>query len=71
MGRLDIVIPDKLEERLREEVFRRYKMKKGSISACVSDAIEMWLKAQKEKRRLAAIKAHKTRKKKKSGKDES
>lgn len=65
MGRLDIVIPDELEERLREEVFHRYKMKKGSISACVADAIDMWLTAQKEKRSNASKKAWKKRKMKK------
>ena len=42
MGRLQIVISDKLEKRLRKEVAQEGK---GAISKAVSMALELWLKS--------------------------
>jgi len=38
-----IVIPNDLDKRFREAVFKRYGMRKGYISKAVCDAIELWL----------------------------
>jgi hypothetical protein len=43
MGRMDIILPDDLERRLREAVFQRKGMKKGNIKEAVSEAIILWL----------------------------
>ena len=47
MGRLNLVIPDKLEKQFREEVFKRYGMKKGNMSEALQDAIKEWIKKKR------------------------
>jgi hypothetical protein len=47
---MDIVLPDDLEKRLREAVFRRKGMKKGNLKEAVNEAIILWLeKVEKAK----------------------
>jgi hypothetical protein len=43
MARMDIIIPDNLEKRFREEVFKRRGMKRGNITLAVQEAIEQWI----------------------------
>ena len=44
MGRMQIVVSDKLEKDLREKAAKKFGLKKGSISDAVSEAIADWLK---------------------------
>ena len=44
MGRMQIVIPDELENRLRKRAAEKFGNKKGNISAAVAEAILNWLK---------------------------
>lgn len=44
MGRINLVLPDELETRFREAVFKRHGMKKGNISVALQEAINQWLK---------------------------
>ncbi len=48
MGEMKIVLPDELEEKFREEIFKTKGMKKGNISKSVAEAIEMWIKTKPE-----------------------
>lgn len=43
MGRMQIVIPDDLEDKLRKKAFAEYGLKKGSISRAIQSALENWL----------------------------
>jgi hypothetical protein len=43
MGRLVLVISDELEQKFREEVYRRYGMKKGNLTRAVEEAIKDWI----------------------------
>lgn len=52
MGRIDAVLPDKLEDRFRMEVAKRYGVRKGNLLRAVSEAIERWV-ATDESKRLA------------------
>lgn len=63
MGRIDIILNDKLEKEFREEVFRRLGMKKGNISQAVEEALIIWIDTQRRKRSETAKKAWETRKK--------
>ena len=45
MGRMQIVISDELEKRLRKRAAEKFGLKKGSISEAVEEAIVNWLKA--------------------------
>ena len=63
MGRIDIVIKDDIEEKLRQEVFKSMGMKKGNMSIAVEEAIKMWIESRSKKRSEAAKKAWNTRKK--------
>lgn len=47
--RINITLPEELEKKFREEVFKRYGMKKGNIAKAIEEAIRNWIK-QGEKR---------------------
>ena len=44
MGRIDVLLPDNLEERFRKKVFEKYGMKRGNITVAIQEAIENWIK---------------------------
>jgi len=43
MGRIDVILPDDLEEKFRKKVFEKYGMKRGNITAAIKEAIEGWI----------------------------
>jgi metal-responsive CopG/Arc/MetJ family transcriptional regulator len=43
MGRIDINLPDELENKLRMEAGRRLGARRGSLTDAIVDAIETWL----------------------------
>ena len=43
MGKMSVVIPDKLEERFRQEVGKRFGAKRGTITKAFIEAIELWI----------------------------
>ena len=43
MGRIDAIIPDDLEKKLRMKAIEKFGGKKGSLTDAVEDAIETWL----------------------------
>ena len=43
MGRINIVLPDELEEKLRMEVGKRMGAKKGNLTDAFIEAIELWI----------------------------
>ncbi len=43
MGRIDVILPDELEERFRSKVFKKLGMKKGNITTAIIEAIEHWI----------------------------
>jgi len=49
MARIDIIIPDELEQRFREEVFKRLGMKRGNITVAIQEAIEQWIEKGEKK----------------------
>lgn len=46
MGRLDVEVEDRLEQRLRMAVLKRYGGRKGDLKKAVVDAIEKWLREE-------------------------
>lgn len=67
MARIDIILPDELEHKLRMEAGRRLGAKRGAFTEAITDAIAMWLqdevkaseirkKAESEDRRKKDIK---------------
>lgn len=49
MGKIIVDVPDKLEKRFREEIFRRYGMKRGNIKQAIKEAVELWVTAKQKK----------------------
>lgn len=45
MGRIDVVLPDDLEKRLREAVYQRKGMKRGNLKSAINEAIILWIGA--------------------------
>ena len=43
MGRIDVILPDDLEERFRKKVFEKYGMKRGNITIAIQESIELWI----------------------------
>jgi metal-responsive CopG/Arc/MetJ family transcriptional regulator len=43
MSRLVLTVPEELEKRFRDAVYKRYGMKKGNISKAVREALELWI----------------------------
>jgi hypothetical protein len=50
MGKMNIVLDDKLEERFRKAVFEAKGMKKGNISESLEEAITKWINEQEKLR---------------------
>jgi len=50
MARMDVIVPDDLEKRFREEVFKRLGMKRGNITQAVQEAIEQWIEKGEKKK---------------------
>jgi hypothetical protein len=48
MAKMNIVLPDELEEKFRKVVFERKGMKKGNISAALEEAIALWVQTTPE-----------------------
>lgn len=45
MGKINVVLDDKLEQKFRKAIFQRKGMKKGNISKALEEAIEQWIKS--------------------------
>ena len=43
MGRIDVILPDDLEKKFRNKVFKKFGMKRGNITAAIQEAIEQWI----------------------------
>ena len=43
MGRIDAIIPEELESKVRIEVVKRFGGKKGDLQKAVMEALEMWV----------------------------
>jgi hypothetical protein len=51
MGRIDIILPDDKEKKLRMEVGRRVGVKRGALTDAIIEAIDAWLEKGEEKRK--------------------
>lgn len=49
MGRIDVILPDDLEDEFRKTVAETLGMKKGNLKKAVVEAIQMWIKKKREK----------------------
>jgi hypothetical protein len=63
MGRIDVILPDDLENEFRAEVARMLGMKKGNLSIAIEEAIREWIDSRHKRRSEIAEKAWETRKK--------
>ena len=43
MARMQIVLEDSTEKKLREKAYKQFGLRKGSISKAVEEAIKKWL----------------------------
>lgn len=52
MKRVDAYIPDDLEQHFREEIFKRYGLKKGNISLALEAAIRLWIESGESREKV-------------------
>jgi len=50
MGRINLVIPDELENRLRKEIAKQFGLKKGNIQKAMEEAIELWIDSHQKRK---------------------
>ena len=43
MGRIDIILPDDIEKKFRNKVFKKFGMKRGNITLAVKEAVNLWI----------------------------
>jgi len=43
MGKINIVVDDKIEKKFRNTVFKRKGMKKGNLTEAVEEAMLLWV----------------------------
>lgn len=43
MGRINVKIPDSVDRRFREAIFRRKGMRKGNLTKAIEEAMLMWV----------------------------
>jgi hypothetical protein len=48
MGRIDVILPDDKERKLRMEVGRRMGARRGALTDAIIEAIDAWLEQKKE-----------------------
>lgn len=51
MGIIDVILDDKFEEKLRQEVFKRYGMKRGNLTEAIREALETWVEEEPKKKK--------------------
>ena len=49
MRRLQVVLKDETEDKLKEMIFQTKGMKKGNISEAIEEAIHLWIDEQERK----------------------
>jgi hypothetical protein len=49
LARIDVILDDDLEKKFRDEVFKRYGMKRGNLTEAMQEAVRMWLEARPKK----------------------
>jgi len=43
MGRIDVILPEELEEKLRQEVYIRKGLKRGNLTESLKEAVVLWI----------------------------
>jgi len=69
MGRIDIILPDDLEEEFRAEVAKELGMRRGNLKIAIQEAIRLWIDARRRARSERAKRAWEKRKAKERGED--
>jgi len=62
MGRIDVILPDELEEEFRREVAKELGMKRGNLTIALHESIKLWIEKHRNTRSEIAKKAWITRK---------
>lgn len=46
MGKINLVLKDKLEKQFRDAIFKKYGLKRGNIQKAIEEAINEWMQKQ-------------------------
>ncbi|MFA5001978.1 MAG: hypothetical protein WC502_03260 [Methanolinea sp.] len=70
MGRIDIILPDELEEEFRQEVAKELGMKRGNLSLALQEAVKLWIEKHQKNRSETAKRAWVTRRERQVNEEE-
>jgi hypothetical protein len=62
MGRIDVILPDELENEFRMEVAKELGMRRGNLTIALQEGIKLWIETHRQRRSEIAKKAWVTRK---------
>jgi len=60
MGRIDVILPDDIEDKFRNTVYKKYGMKRGNITEAINDAITGWVNENSPSDKIKKGNQHKT-----------
>jgi len=46
MGKINVVVDDKVEKKFRDTIFKRKGMKKGNLTDAVEEAMLLWVSSE-------------------------
>ena len=50
MGKVTLVLDNKLEERFRDAIYKSKGMKRGNIQSAIEEAVELWIEKQEKRK---------------------
>jgi hypothetical protein len=62
MARIDVILPDDLEEEFRAEVAKELGMRRGNLTLALQEAVRLWIDTRRQGRSEMAKKAWDIRK---------
>lgn len=66
MGRIDVILPDDLEEEFRREVAKELGMRRGNLTIALQEGVKLWIEMHQQRRSEIAKKAWVKRKENKT-----
>lgn len=51
MARIDVILPEEMEKRFRDEVYKRKGLKRGNMTEAIQEALVLWMGNEEPRRK--------------------